>query len=224
MDIRQTTSGVETVEYLSQTLRTHLEAGEKVLWLLSGGSVIKLAVQTAQQLAKLSPDQLANLTVSLVDERYGPVGHADSNWEQLLKAGFTLPGARLAPVLTGKDRATTTTDFAAFLEQQFANSTYRLGVFGIGPDGHTSGILPNSSAVTATGLAFTYDGGGYQRITTTIDAIKQLDEALVYVVGKEKWPTVAQLTDTIDVARQPAQLLKQVPKLTIFTDYTEGQA
>ena len=38
----------------------------------------------------------------LTDERYGPVGHPDSNWSQLLQKGFDLPQAKLVPVLTGR--------------------------------------------------------------------------------------------------------------------------
>ena len=42
-----------------------------------------------------------NLVVALVDERYGPVGHPDSNWFKLEIAGFKIKGAKMIPILIG---------------------------------------------------------------------------------------------------------------------------
>ena len=208
------------VDYLNESLRKQLSAGKSALWLLSGGSAISISVKVAKLLNNLSDEELARLNISLIDERYGPVGHPDSNWQQLLDAGFDLPGARLHPVLNFQNQETTLKEWELYLRQQLKHS-YALGFLGIGPDGHTSGILPNSPAVTATGLVTGYEGGGYQRITTTPSAIKMLNEAVVYAVGEPKWPVLQRLTDNIEPAEQPAQILKQVPKLTIFTDYKQ---
>jgi 6-phosphogluconolactonase/glucosamine-6-phosphate isomerase/deaminase len=51
-------------------------------------------------------------------------------------------------------------------------------------------------------------------------AISLLDEAIVFMKGEEKWPVVMDLLNKdIDLKTQPAQVLKKLPKLTIFTDY-----
>lgn len=202
-------------KYLAGLISAQLGDGRRVLWLLSGGSAIAAAVEAARL---MQGADLSNLTVSLIDERYGAVGHTDSNWAQLLVAGFDLPGATLHPVLTGLGQAETAEDFDHFLSSQFAASDYIVGLLGIGPDGHTSGILPHSPAVTATDLVCTYDGGGYQRITTTPPALAKLNEAVVYATGESKWPQLDRLETDLPVADQPAQTLKTVSKLTIFTD------
>ena len=167
---------------------------------------------------------LSNLTVTLTDERYGPVGHPDSNWWQMEEAGVTLPGAQRIPVLAGADRPATTSAFAAHLQAAFSQADYVLGFFGIGADGHTAGILPGSLAVHSEELAASYDAGNYERITMTPKAVTRLDEAVVYAVGKAKWPVFDDLSKgdlPLDV--QPAQILKQVPECTVFNDY-KGEA
>ena len=75
------------IAVLQARLELELTAGKKVLWLVSGGSNITASVQLMQNLAD---DLTKNLTIMAVDERYGLVGHADSNEGQLLAAGLTI--------------------------------------------------------------------------------------------------------------------------------------
>ncbi len=166
----------------------------------------------------LSDHAHKGLVVTLADERYGAVGHADSNWTQLAAKGFVLPDALLLPVLVGLDRKDAETHFEELLEREIKNTLYRIGLFGIGPDGHTAGILPKSAAASADSLACAYTAGKFERITMTPKAIAMLDEAVVFADGPEKWPTLAQLHDDATIEEQPAQALKRVPKITLFTD------
>ena len=207
----------EVVKYLNQQLSKTLNANKTVLWLVPGGSAIDIAVQVSKQLGS---QDLGRLSVSLTDERFGPVGHKDSNWQQLSETGFALSGANLYPVLQGQDQAATAESFASWLRDALQKCDYKLGFFGIGPDGHTSGILPNSPAVNEPALVCAYAGGAFQRITTTPPALRQLDEAVVFASGDAKWPVLKQLAEEdLALTEQPAQILKSIPKVTIFTDY-----
>jgi 6-phosphogluconolactonase/glucosamine-6-phosphate isomerase/deaminase len=86
-------SAEPVAKFLADTILDRLFKGQKVLWLVGGGSGIKVAVAASQILKKQS--NLSSLTFTLTDERFGAVGHGDSNWKQLLEAGFSLPGAQL---------------------------------------------------------------------------------------------------------------------------------
>lgn len=216
MEFKTTRDPNVVVDYISQRLIEALAAGKKVLWLVPGGSAIDIAVKVSD---RLQGQDLSRLRISLTDERYGPPGHQDSNWQQLKEAGFLLSGAQLYPVLNNQDQTSTAQKFARWLDTELRNCNYKLGFFGIGPDGHTSGILPDSPAVTESSLACAYDGGAFQRVSTTPAAISQLDEAVVYASGEAKWPVLKQLADDLPLNEQPAQVLKTVPKLTVFTDY-----
>jgi 6-phosphogluconolactonase len=216
---RKIASTQPVVDYLVTTLRNQLQANKKVLWLVPGGSSIAIAAEVSTKLNELP---LEHLTITLTDERYGPVDHPDSNWRQLREAGFSLPGATLLPVLIGEERDVTVTHFSSLLTDAFAQAEYCIGFFGIGADGHTAGILPNSPAVTASTLAAGYDAGNFQRLTMTPPAIALLDEAVAYAVGEVKWPVFEGLETEMTIQEQPAQALKQVAKVTIFNDYKES--
>jgi len=193
-----------------------LEKGQRVLWFVPGGSAISLTVLAAK---KISAHNHNNLTVTLTDERYGEVGHPDSNWQQMRDAGFNLTGAKFIPVLTGLDFLETARVFNSSLVEAIKQADYIFGFFGIGPDGHTAGILPNSPAVKSLELVSAYDAGNFRRITITPPAIKKIDEIMAFAQGESKWPTLKKLNMEIDANDQPAQILKQAKRLTIFSDY-----
>jgi 6-phosphogluconolactonase/glucosamine-6-phosphate isomerase/deaminase len=211
--LRESTGPV--VDYIYDCIAPRLESGQSVFWLVPGGSAIKVAAQVA---TKLGDSDLSRLTVSLTDERYGEVGHPDSNWQQLSNSGFTLSGANLAPVLIGKNMAETVTEFSNFLGRQLALSDYSIGLFGLGKDGHTAGILPGSVAVLSEDLAAGYDTEEYRRVTMTPKSIEQLDEAVVFAVGQDKHSALDDLAKDLSITQQPAQVLKKVNKLSIFND------
>ncbi len=209
----------EAARKVADKLKIHLARGERVLWLVGGGSAITVAVNVAEHLAQ---SDLSRLTVSLTDERFGPVGHVDSNWGQLEKAGFALPRACKVPVLQGLDLAATADAWASRLKQELEHADYSLGLFGIGADGHTAGILPHSPAVNGQGLVCGYDGGTYIRVTITPPAIAQLDCAIVYAMGAEKWSVLARLAEVGPEGAQPVQALKRAGELFVLSDYQKG--
>lgn len=170
----------------------------------------------------IDPALRTNLAISLTDERYGLIDHQASNWRQLLVAGFNLPGATLNPVLKGFDLKTSVTDFNTFLNIWLKRASYKVGLFGIGVDGHTAGLLPHSPALSSSTLATSYQAPDFLRITITPAAIIHLDEAFVFAVGPAKWPTLKKLKTNLSLIEQPAQILKKIKKLTIITDYTNS--
>lgn len=217
IEVKNTTESAVIAHLIADKITNQLSVGRHVTWLVAGGSCVPIAVEAAKL---IDPSIQAKLVVSLTDERYGPVDHRDSNWYQLQQAWFNLPHATLVPVLTGGDRTTTVAQFNAFLKTELACTDYAFGLFGIGVDGHTSGILPHSPAVESPALVATYDGGGYERITTTAHTILRVSEAVIFAAGEAKWSALATLLRTdAPTADQPAQLLKQIQKSTLFTDY-----
>lgn len=163
---------------------------------------------------------LKNLTVFLTDERYGPIGHNNSNWAYLEKNGFKLNGANLIPTLMNRSLDETVQLYDKAIEPFLNdNSTYKLAMAGIGVDGHTFGIKPKSPAVFSSQLVSGYRGDDFVRITLTPEAVKQMDEIVSYVMGAEKHPVLDELDKKVPMVTQPAQALKQVKELTIYNDY-----
>lgn len=209
------TSNDKIVGFLAGLINNQLAKGQKVLWLVPGGSAMKVAAEVVKQL----PPPLQRLTISLTDERYGPLGHSDSNWRQLTELGFAASGATTQPVLSGKNLAETAKDYSATLMADLKTADYSLALAGMGPDGHIFGIKPGSPSVAGNKEVVGYEWNDYARITPTIKLIKQLDEVIIYAMGSEKWPQLDALDKELDVNKQPAQLLKQLPRVIIINDY-----
>jgi len=212
-----TTKTIEPVaEYLAAVLKKQLWNGEQVLWLVSGGSSMAIALEAANKIANMP---LYNLTVSLADERFGDPGHPNSNWQQLQAGGFSLPGANLYPILGSGDLEKSTAKFAAFLEENLSQAGFKIGLFGMGADGHTAGILSGSPAINSVSMAIHYKAPDFERITMTPSAIRRLDEAVLYAIGENKKTALENLAEDLPVAKQPAQALKQAGNLIVYNDY-----
>jgi len=206
---------------VAKVIKEHLKKSERVLWLLSGGSGIEVAIKASKSLKK---SDLSNLFVSLTDERYGEIGHKYENWQQLLDAGFDLPGANLYRPLIGKVVDQTVAKFNDWLNTQLKISDYKIGIFGLGTDGHTAGIKPKSSATKSQSLVASFIGDDFERITITFDAIRKLDEIVIQASGIEKQPIINSLiNNTVSYIDQPAQILKFVPRATLYTNNKEEE-
>lgn len=216
LTIKTTKNINDPAEFISHSILNNLKLNKHVLFFVTGGSSIDVCVKISEI---LKGHQLKGLTVMLTDERYGPVGHSDSNWHKLIQKGFNLSGAKLFPMITGEEHRVSTENYNKILVDQFKNSEYKIGLFGIGADGHTAGILPESIVVNDDNLVCGYETKIFSRITITPKAIEKLDEAVVWVQGEEKWKVLKDLEKNILIEKQPAQVLKKVPLLTIFTDY-----
>ena len=210
----------EGVAALGNRLQQELSAGKRVLWFFSGGSNIPL---TAQVMNGLAAELTAKLVIMPIDERYGDPGHADSNVQQLLDAGFDVKQGKLIPVLDGNPAEEAAKHFAENLEQCLSESDIAIGQLGMGMDGHVSGILPHTSAVTANGMAHYYHGtDGHERITTTLPMLRRLDTIWLFAYGDNKRQQLLDLRDkALPLDDQPAQVLKEMSDATVYNDQIE---
>lgn len=217
MEIKNTVNKEEIAQLVANRIIELLNNNQKVFWFVTGGSSIEIISKAS---IKINQQPHKNLTIALTDERYGQVNHENSNWYSLIKNNFNLKEANIIQVLKDKNRQETAKDFNEELKKYLTDDTYKIGFFGVGKDGHTAGILPNSVAVNSSELACDYSTEVFERITITPKTIELLDEAIVYMQGEEKWPVVKDLLEkNISIEEQPAQILKKLTKLTIFTDY-----
>lgn len=210
------------IETLSERLLAELDSGKKVLWLLSGGSGIDICVHVAET---LRGHDVSNLFVTLSDERYGPIGHADENWQQLLDAGFGIQGAQLyRPLQQDLDRQSTTDQFRRWLNRAWREVDYRIALLGIGDDGHTSGVKPHSPAVSAHESVVDFTGTDFERITTTIHTLAQLDGAIVQSYGESKHEAISRiLGGEGPIEDTPGLVINRIPSVTFFSDYIHNK-
>lgn len=221
MKFVKTEGTAELEAALTASLAAALATTEPVLWIVTGGSNI---VIEAKIMAALDPAHLRNLTIILTDERFGPVGHEDSNYFQLHFQDFAEREALFMDMLYGASFEDTVKTANESMKVAFQNAKHVVALIGMGPDGHIAGILPNSPAAVADEKwVIGYDGGQYQRFTLTPFALSHIHEAFVGTFGPERLEPLTKLHDKmLSIAEQPAQILRHLPSVTIYNDQIEG--
>lgn len=205
--------------------------------LLSGGSAAPVGAAVCRDLEtalgeRSAPGKpMAECRVSLVDERFGPAGHPDSNWNSLEPDVPLWHYLKPVPLLTGtngseEDFTITVESFNRFLagvaQQQQRGEVFVAALFGIGEDGHTAGILPESPAAVippdSERFASGYKSIPHTRITIAPPFFPHIDLALIWASGPGKQQVLASVQRNISPAAQPAQFLKLAKETVIFTD------
>jgi 6-phosphogluconolactonase/glucosamine-6-phosphate isomerase/deaminase len=166
----------------------------------------------------LTPINLKDLTVTLTDERYSSINHPDSNWRHLKEGGFDFDAVTAIPVLIGKSFEETTKMYGVNLRDAWSNNDVVIGQFGIGEDGHIAGVLPRTVGVRSPGTVVSYEAGKFRRLTMTLATIAKLDYAYVFAYGESKKEAVNNLKEELTLEAQPAQILKKVKKVVVYSD------
>ncbi len=218
MQFIESNNDKEGIRALSKSVIDSLMDGKKVLWLIPGGSNIPITVEAMNIVRRQTkPSQLHNLSITLTDERYGPLNHPDSNWKQLIEAGLNISGIQAFPVLSGLSIDETVDQYCSRLEKLLSDSDLIIGQFGMGSDGHIAGILPHTKAVSETRLALAYESTKFTRITVTFSVFRQIDAAFLFVSKASKLEAIQNLKkDSVSLTDQPAQILKEIPDVYVF--------
>lgn len=223
------------VETLVGEISRHLSKNEPVLFLASGGSTAGIAAKVCNAIVEQSGTRRTLLhwlfTVTLADERFGCEGHPDSNWKLLLDSGLNAASINAIKVLHGSDESSQAflqeiDRFNTFLTEAAvrheAKHLFVAALLGIGGDGHTAGILPESplSMMPPEGTRFGegYKAGLFRRITITPAFFRHLDLAAVWAGGDEKREALENLGKDLPPAVQPAQLIKHASRAILHTD------
>lgn len=235
MNIVRTEGPDRARDALVERLWDRLAGNEPVLFLASGGSTAPIAASVCQTLVARHPEDKAALrllfAVTLVDERFGPEGHNDSNWRRLLENGLDPREVAAFPIIKGSGEGDDDLDaivrrFDSFLAdavgRRSAGDLFIAGLFGIGKGGFTAGILPGSPvAVMPQGggpFASSYKSALFTRITVTPALFTHVDFAVAWASGTEKKADLASLRETGPYADTPARLLDLARESIIFAD------
>lgn len=216
------TIGVESLDQASQALAELIQKpllkNKKIVWLISGGSSLPVAIGVAKILAKYN---LQNFYATLVDDHFGKDNLLKSNWQQLLDLGFLLPGAKAEGILQpGLSVEKTGERFARKLQEKLTWADFAIGQFGLGEGFHTGGILPDSPATKENNeLAIGYKMADQQRVTVTPAMITKLDVAFINSLGETKRALVEHFLESkASIMREPTQALKTAKQTYLCSD------
>lgn len=225
----------EVAEKLNEIIGSAHETKKPILFLLSGGSCLPL-------LEKVNTENFSpQITIAPLDERYS-ADPKENNMAQIMATDFYHRAAEKkvgiidTRVKAGETQVELADRFNSTLNSWFNANPDGIVVatVGIGPDGHTSGMMPfpeDPNKFTElfdgedkTKLVTGYDATGKNpyplRITTTMNLMRKINKAIVYVVGENKREALTRLMDPkANLASTPAAILKEIPGyIYLFTD------
>lgn len=219
LSIVKTQNEEKCAEALADALAHSLYEGKKTLWLIPGGSNIKIAVATLNKLfEKVEPNAIDNLKITLTDERYGPVGHKDSNWQQMIDAGFAFSDVSATPLLVGLPLKETVAAYGKNITELFAWADAIIAQFGIGADGHIGGMLPHTVGVDSNDVAVGYESAPFVRISISLKTMQKIHSSYAFVFGESKKEALVKLTQDGSLEDIPSRVLKLIPESYLYTD------
>lgn len=218
----------EAAETLEGLFKQYLD--RKILFLTSGGSALKLL----DYIDKVNQA----FTISVLDERFSRQSDIN-NFSQLTKTKFyklaQSNGAKFISTLLTKDESLT--QFAARFEielkkwKQSNPGGVIIVTMGMGPDGHTAGIMPFPENPKLFKQLFCvrnwvvgYDAKNKNeypfRVTTSLTFLKeQVDYAVIFVLGSNKKDALEKIfNDNIKIEEIPAKVVLKMKNVSIFTN------
>lgn len=222
-------TAAEAGEYLNNWLIENKK--QPVLLMLSSGSALAILEYVGQTALG------ANLTISVLDERFSQ-DPTINNFAQLEKTDFFTDALNADSSFFGTlpRNEETSQQLAERWEKNLRNWREEnprgliAATLGMGPDGHTAGILPFAEAPDEFEKLFNkenwvtaYNGGNKskypERITATVTLLKLIDVAFAFVVGEEKKEKFEELTaGKAKAAELPATIWHEMKKVIVFTD------
>ena len=151
------------------------------------------------------------------DERCVPPDHPDSNYAMVHRALLSrvpIPTTNVFRILGETDPIEGAREYEARLRKFFAQLTrprFDLVLLGMGGDGHTASLFPESNILQETSrlVVPTKSPQGQSRITLTLGALNNAARVVFLVTGEEKAATISKILQRQPSSRRlPATLIK----------------
>jgi 6-phosphogluconolactonase/glucosamine-6-phosphate isomerase/deaminase len=204
---------------------------KQILLLLSGGSALKI-------LDYIDASTLSsNLTITVLDERYSTDPNIN-NFAQLMDLDFYKKAKEKGchfidtQIQNGENQEQHAERFDQELKNwRNQNPTGKIiSTQGMGPDGHTSGIMPfpektelfeklfNDSQKWVVAYDASRKNPSALRVTTTLSFLREMDVTIFYVTGESKKTVLQEVLQPGSVAEYPARIIHEMKKVLLFTD------
>lgn len=205
------------------------QQGKEFLFLSSGGSSLKILDHIDTN--NFGPQS----TIGVLDERYSTDPEIN-NLAQLEKTQFLKKA--LANGANFIDTKPKQNESAEELAKRFEDALRKfsgeiIASVGIGPDAHTSGIMPfpedpelfEKTFNATEHWVIAYDAQNKNpyrmRITTTFPFLRKIDHAIIFAIGDEKKTALQKLvSENGTLAESPCRIWRENPSSELFTDQT----
>lgn len=168
---------------------------------LSGGSTPKKIYETLTSNYKTAIDW-GKVFLFWSDERAVPPDHPDSNYKMAMDAGFKtlpIPASNIFRMKGEGDIKSHATDYEIVIKNTLGRHNFDLIMLGIGEDGHTASLFPNTKGLTVEDkwvIANEVPQKKTCRMTFTYPLINSAENIVFYALGENKQEIIKKILIT----------------------------
>lgn len=178
---------------------------------LSGGSTPKAVYQKLAEPINQKKVDWSKVKLFWSDERAVPPFHTDSNYKMAMEAGFNrlpIPSHQIYRMQAEGDIEEGARAYENLLKATLNNAAFDLVLLGIGEDGHTASLFPETHGLHSENrlvIANYVPKFDTWRMTLTFDCINSAKHIHLYVFGKSKAEIVSKVFDSYQPDHYPVQ-------------------
>lgn len=186
---------------------------------LSGGSTPRAIYQLVTQSKKIPWDKVC---LFWSDERAVPPDHPDSNYRMAMESGFQnlpIPKAQIFRMQAEQHIEKNARAYEEIIHRFLDKSFFDLVMLGVGEDGHTASLFPDTDALQITDklVAAVYIAKKNSwRMTLTFPCMDQSRSTSVYALGKTKQKIVSEALNGPIISPWPASRLGNSKNKTLW--------
>lgn len=201
---------------------------------LSGGSTPKGLLSCLAEPDRAQRVDWQRVHLYFGDERCVPHDHADSNYKMARLAlidQVEIPSDQVHPMHCDQDPAQGAQDYAQLLLAELPKTPtgaprFDLVMLGMGPDGHTASLFPNTDILTQRDqlvAAVRVEQLDTWRISLTLPMIETSQHLLFLIAGANKAGVIQEIFADQATLKYPIQLLKPQGQLEWHLDHAAAQ-
>ncbi|HSX13512.1 MAG TPA: 6-phosphogluconolactonase [Chlamydiales bacterium] len=210
------------VDHWVNTARKAIQQRGKFFVALSGGST---PIAIYQRLSKVRDLDWNQVFLFWSDERAVPPDHPESNYGNAMKFFSTLPipEHQIFRMKAEVDLEKNALDYEEKIRHYTGKHLFDHVMLGIGEDGHTASLFPNTQAISITDrlvVANHVPQKNTDRMTFTFPCINESANITIYALGKSKQEVIPKILKAPIVSEYPASKIgtPQSPALWVLDD------
>ena len=187
------------VEHFINTCRDAIQDHGQFFVALSGGSTPKAIYELLCQPPYSSEIEWSKIHLFWSDERSVPPTSPDSNYHMAMKAGFEkmlFVPEHIHRMVAETDIEKHALQYEKKILKTLQGQSFDLIMLGMGEDGHTASLFPETEALKAKGRLVVANHVPQKetwRMTLTFDCINDAANTVFYVMGKSKAEMMARV-------------------------------